>query len=121
MYVLVLLASLHAADESARAEGTIRYEPRSFLGYACADDCERHKAGFAWAAQRGLTNPVGCSVLGSAESEGCRAFVEEGVDAEMAGYRWALENEISAPILCDGAGMEFRNGCLLQLGWPAAN
>jgi hypothetical protein len=119
MYVLVLLASLHAADESARAAGTIRYEPRSFLGYACADDCERHKAGFAWAAQRELTDSTECRALGPVESEGCLAWIEEGIDAEAAGFRWALENEIASPCLCDGAGRAFRTGCLRYLAPPA--
>lgn len=121
MCALLLVASLHAAATCARAEGRIRYEPRSFLGYACADDCERHKAGFAWATQRKPADPAACRSLGTAESEGCLAWIEEGIDAEAAGFRWALENEIDAPILCDGAGAEFRNGCLRQLEWPATN
>ena len=117
--VLVLLASLQSAGASGCADGRVRYEPRSFLGYACADDCERHKAGFAWAAQRELTDATECCVLGPAESEGCRARVEEGIDAEAAGYRWALENEIASPCLCGGAGRAFRAGCLRYLAPPA--
>ena len=115
MCVLALLASLHAAGASACAEGRVRYEPRSFLGYACADDCERHKAGFAVAVSRGVRNADDCRGLGPAESEGCRAWAEEGIGAEAAGHRWALENEIALPCLCDGAGRAFRAGCLRYL------
>jgi hypothetical protein len=120
-YLLMLLAGLHATGTAACVEAAVRYEPRSFLGYACADDCERHKAGFAWATQHRPANTTVCRSLDPAESEGCRAWVEEGADADAAGFSWALENEIAAPILCDGAGAEFRRGCLRQLAWPAAN
>ena len=119
MYVLVLLASLQSAGASGFATGRVHYEPRSFLGYACADDCERHKAGFAWAAQRELTDSTECRALGPVESEGCLAWIEEGIDAEAAGFRWALENEIASPCLCDGAGRAFRTGCLRYLAPPA--
>ena len=115
MCVVVLLATLHAAGSSACNARRVRYEPRSFLGYACEDDCERHKAGFALAVSRGVRNVGDCRILGPAESEGCHAWVEEGVGAEAAGYRWALENEIAAPCLCEGAGPEFRAGCLRYL------
>ena len=117
--VLVLLASLQPADASGCADGRVRYEPRSFLGYACADDCERHKAGFAVAAHRGVRNAGDCRGLGSEEAEGCRAWAEEGIGAEAAGHRWALENEITSPCLCDGAGREFRAGCRRYLALPA--
>jgi hypothetical protein len=116
MRLLVLLAGLHSAGAFACIEDKIRYEPRSFLGYSCADDCERHKAGFAVAARRGIRNVAECREVAAAEAEGCRAWVEEGVDANAAGYRWALENEITSPCLCDGAGREFRAGCLRYLG-----
>ena len=116
--VLVLLASLHWTCTSACVQGRVPYEPRSFLGYTCEDDCERHKAGFAWAAQRELTDSTECRALGPVESEGCLAWIEEGIDAEAAGFRWALENEIASPCLCDGAGRAFRTGCLRYLAPP---
>jgi hypothetical protein len=124
MQILVLVASLQPAHAAECLDGRIRYEPRSFLGYACEDDCERHKAGFAWAGQRGLTDAAACRGLGPPESEGCRAWVEEGLDAETAGLRWALENEVAAPCQCDGAGAGFCIGCLRHLApghaqsWP---
>ena len=119
MQILVLVASLQSAHAAECLDGRIRYEPRSFLGYACEDDCERHKSGFAWAAQRRLTDAAGCRGLGSAESEGCRAWVDDGLAAEEAGERWALENEVAEPCLCEGAGARFRAGCLRYLA-PSA-
>jgi len=95
-----------------------RYEPRSFLGYACDDDCERHKAGFAWAESHAVAGVAACASLERAESEGCRVFVEEPVAAEQAGFRWALENEIQVGCWCAGAGERFRNGCLRALSMP---
>lgn len=115
MCLLVLLASLQTASASDCADGRVRYEPRSFLGYACADDCERHKAGFAVAARHGIRNVADCRKFAAAEAEGCRAWAEEGIGAEAAGHRWALENEIAWSCLCDGAGREFRAGCLRYL------
>ena len=95
-----------------------RYEPRTFLGYACEDDCQRHMAGFAWAARRRLAEPRSCDVLGPAAAEGCRAFIEERLTPEDAGYRWALDNEIADPCECEGAGTRFRIGCLQLVGMP---
>ena len=89
----------------------VPYEPRTFLGYACEDDCQRHKHGFRWAEQRALTDVRSCSPLGRLEAQGCRAYVDESFDAEAAGVRWAIENEIANPCLCDGAGERFRSGC----------
>lgn len=94
--------------------GRARYESRTFLGYACEDDCQRHKAGFRWAEQRAVTDPWQCGVLAHAEAEGCAAFIEEGRDAFAAGESWALENEIANQSDCLGAGEGFFAGCVRQ-------
>lgn len=91
--------------------GRERYEPRTFLGYACEDDCQRHKHGFRWAELRAVTDSRSCEPLGHLEAQGCRAYVDQAFDAEAAGERWAIENEIADPRLCDGAGEQFRGGC----------
>ena len=88
-----------------------RYEPRTFLGYACEDDCQRHKHGFHWAEQRAVADAGSCESLGYVEAQGCRAYVDESVDPQAAGERWAIENEIADPCLCDGAGEGFWAGC----------
>jgi len=88
-----------------------RYEPRTFLGYECEDDCQRHKHGFRWAEQRAVADARSCEPLGSLEAQGCLAYVDESVDPQGAGERWAIENEIADPCLCDGAGEGFWAGC----------
>jgi len=96
-----------------------RYEPRTFLGYACEDDCERHKAGFRWAEQHSVTDARRCASLPRPEAEGCAAYADEGRDAEAAGGRWAVENEILRPCQCEGAGERFRVGCTQVMQGPA--
>jgi hypothetical protein len=96
----------------------VRYEPRTFLGYACEDGCERHKAGFRWAEQRAVTGSGQCMVLPRPNAEGCAAYVDEGRDAEAAGDRWAIENEIAHQDDCEGAGERFFAGCVRQLLKP---
>lgn len=108
--LLALGAPLPAAA-GCRDPGATRYEPRTFLGYACEDDCERHKAGLRWAERRGVIRPGSCLSLPGADAEGCVAYLEEGRDAETLGERWAIENEIARPCLCRGAGRRFGAGC----------
>jgi len=91
--------------------GPARYEPRTFLGYTCEDDCQRHKLGFRWAEQWAVTDARSCEPLGHLEAQGCRTYVDHAFDTEAAGERWAIENEIADPSLCDGAGKRFRAGC----------
>jgi hypothetical protein len=98
--------------------GAERYEPRTFLGYACEDDCRRHKAGFLWAERHAVTDSRECDVLPSAEAEGCAAFMEDGRDAFYAGDVWAVENEIVNQVDCLGAGERFFVGCVRQLQKP---
>jgi len=94
------------------------YEPRTFLGYACGDDCRRHKAGFLWAERCAVKDARSCETLGEAEAQGCRAYVDESFDAEAAGDRWAIENEIAHQCDCGGAGDRFLEGCVRQLPLP---
>jgi hypothetical protein len=91
--------------------GRDRYEPRTFLGYACEDDCERHKHGFRWAERWAVADARSCDLLGRLEAQGCSAYVDASLDAQAAGERWAIENEIADPCLCHGAGERFRSGC----------
>ena len=98
--------------------GRERYEPRTFLGYACADGCERHKHGFRWAERHAVTDARQCARLSRPEGEGCAAFVDEGRSGEAAGARWAIENEIAHQCDCEGAGERFLAGCVRQLALP---
>jgi hypothetical protein len=112
---LVVVPTIGSACGDSGAE---RYEPRSFLGYACEDDCQRHKAGFRWAEQRAVTGSSQCDVLMRPEAEGCAAFMEAGRDAFAAGETWAVENEIENQSDCLGAGERFFVGCARQLPKP---
>lgn len=113
--LLLSAAALHPSAVACPPDPAGRYEPRSFLGYACEGDCERHKAGFAWAEARGVASVDDCGLLPPLDAEGCRAYVEEPLGAEAAGHRWALENEVTRPCACDGAGPGFRAGCRAAL------
>ena len=116
MLMLAAFAPARAAD--CTQPSTERYEPRSFLGYACEDDCQRHKAGFAWAEREAVTEAVECTPLAPPEAEGCLAYLQERLTPEQAGLRWAVENEIAVPCLCGGAGNDFRAGCLRYAAGP---
>jgi hypothetical protein len=116
---LALTLGLLPTLASGRCDSSaVRYEPRTFLGYACEDDCRRHKAGFLWAEQHAVTDSWECGVLPSAEAEGCAAFTEDGRDAFYAGETWAIENEIAHQSDCLGASDRFYVGCVLQLPRP---
>lgn len=117
--VLCLALSLVLRPSLASDLGRVSYEPRTFLGYACEDDCRRHKLGFHWAEQWAVTDSRSCEPLGHVEAQGCRAYVDETVDAEAAGERWAIENEIADPGQCNGAGERFRRGCMGVAVMPA--
>ncbi len=93
----------------------VPYEPRTFLGYACVDDCAAHKVGFAWAERHGIADAAACMLANRSSAQGCRAYVEEAVTAELAGFEWARENEIADPCRCYGAGPGFTAGCRAYL------
>ena len=119
MLCLLLPLGLLPSLASCRGDlGRERYEPRSFLGYACEDDCQRHKHGFHWAEQRAVADARSCESLGYVEAQGCRAYVDESVDPQAAGERWAIENEIADPCLCNGAGERFQAGCTDAAAMP---
>jgi hypothetical protein len=96
-----------------------RYEPRTFLGYLCEDDCAAIKAGFG-AADSNRTD-VRCTHGSEAFRNGCLLRREHGLDPVAAGCNWAIVNEIDDPAACDGAGADFLRGCLqcLRSGSPS--
>lgn len=49
----------------------------SFKGYPCTQDCSGHKAGYAWAQKKAITDSADCSGHSNSFIEGCRAAVEE--------------------------------------------
>jgi hypothetical protein len=104
------LAERASCHDSAGVEA---YAPSAFFGYACLDvDCSGHKAGFAWADQRGIHAVRACDeITEGVLVEGCRAYAEEVVTVEQAGFEWARDNEIADPCRCRGAGPRFEAGC----------
>jgi len=117
--VYCMLVAAPRATATCTDPRVLRYEPRTFLGYACEGDCERHRAGFRWGESHSVKDPRQCAPLPQPEAEGCAAYVDAGQDAEGAGVRWAVENEIVRPCQCDGAGERFRAGCRGALQMPA--
>jgi hypothetical protein len=97
----------------AGSTGLEPHAPSAFFGYACADvDCSGHKAGFAWAEQRGIRTARACDdATDGVLVEGCRAYAWEVVTVEQAGFEWARDNEIADPCRCRGAGPRFEAGC----------
>ena len=114
----LLMAASPGDSPGCPPAGHERYEPRTFLGYACDDDCESHKAGLRWAEQQALADPDQCHALPRLAAQGCAAYVDEGGDAAAAGARWAIENEIAHQCDCRGAGERFFIGCVRQLLQP---
>ena len=112
----IALAGLFAcctalADPACLVVARPAYAPWVFLGYRCTAACAEHKAGFAWAEINGIAESQACTVGDRAFVEGCRAYAESAVTAELAGFEWARENELTATCACGGAGSAFREGC----------
>lgn len=55
-----------------------------FHGTRCTQDCSGHRAGYAWAARKGITEPEECGGNSRSFREGCRAYAEEQVEKGRA-------------------------------------
>lgn len=49
----------------------------SFAGQGCTQDCGGHEAGYAWAEEKGITDPDHCGGKSWSFIEGCRAYAEQ--------------------------------------------
>ena len=49
----------------------------SFAGKGCTQDCSGHEAGYAWAEEKGITDPENCGGNSWSFIEGCQAYAEE--------------------------------------------
>lgn len=49
----------------------------SFSGQGCTQDCGGHEAGYAWAEEKGITDPDRCGGKSWSFIEGCRAYAEQ--------------------------------------------
>ncbi len=59
------------------ADNSRPVEARTFHGYACKTDCSGHKAGYAWAERKGITDPDDCGGKSQSFIEGCKAYAED--------------------------------------------
>ena len=48
-----------------------------FKGSPCTKDCSGHKAGYAWAEKKGITDPDDCRGRSASFVKGCRIYAEE--------------------------------------------
>lgn len=49
----------------------------TFDGEGCTQDCNGHEAGYAWAEQKGITDPDHCGGRSWSFIEGCKAYAEQ--------------------------------------------
>ena len=56
-------------DSNGGSQGT-------FAGKGCTSDCSGHEAGYAWAEEKGITEPESCGGNSWSFIEGCRAYAE---------------------------------------------
>jgi hypothetical protein len=48
-----------------------------FEGQGCTQDCGGHEAGYAWAEEKGITDPDHCGGKSWSFIEGCKAYAEQ--------------------------------------------
>lgn len=53
------------------------YEPLTFKGNDCIDDCSGHEAGYNWAEEEGIIDPSDCGGNSRSFIEGCESYAEE--------------------------------------------
>lgn len=54
----------------------------TFRGQGCTVNCSGHEAGYAWAEEKGITDPDDCGGNSWSFIEGCQAYAEENAEAE---------------------------------------
>lgn len=79
---LLLMAVTASAADPANLSGTgpatiAVTRPATYKGYACTKDCSGHKAGYAWAVKKGITDIGACGGKSCSFVEGCRSRVRE--------------------------------------------
>ncbi|MEQ1726241.1 MAG: hypothetical protein ABL882_09980 [Sphingopyxis sp.] len=85
--------ALATSNEEFAGEGYAEFDGRrdsyegsrgSFEGYGCTQDCSGHEAGYAWAEEKGITDPDHCGGKSWSFIEGCRAYAEQSSEAETS-------------------------------------
>lgn len=49
----------------------------------CTGDCSGHNAGYNWAAEKGIDNPLNCGGNSKSFIEGCETYVMDSIRDEM--------------------------------------
>ncbi len=91
--VLSVLAFFLLMPHAASAEGL----PQTYKGYDCTKDCSGHKAGYAWAQKKGITDIHDCRGKSRSFVEGCRSWVLEQNDDDADPDRGDDQESISDP------------------------
>lgn len=63
--------------ESHLMQKSYKKQPTTFKERPCTVDCSGHKAGYDWAAKKGINNPDDCGGKSSSFIEGCKAYVAD--------------------------------------------
>lgn len=71
-FTAVIIGCCHLFSTLAGAE--------EFHGKPCTQDCSGHKAGYAWAQDKGITDPSACGGTSQSFIEGCEAAAMERFD-----------------------------------------
>jgi hypothetical protein len=74
-YVAARAANAPDPDDVAADLASSSYENEG-APYGCTQDCSGHEAGWAWAADNGVTDSSECGGRSQSFSEGCIAFAE---------------------------------------------
>jgi hypothetical protein len=80
--------SRSAQNVGSEPEGALAARQRaedSPVDDPCPSDCAAHAAGYAWAEERGISEPGECEGDSVAFVEGCRAYVEERLEQTLLG------------------------------------
>ena len=69
-------------DEYDQRRDGLNGSQGTFEGKGCTQDCSGHEAGYAWAEDKGITDPDDCGGKSWSFIEGCRAFAEQASGEE---------------------------------------
>ncbi len=99
LLTIVLIATTACSDEGQAADETEtiagetyeEFDTRrdaldgsrgTFAGQGCTQDCSGHEAGYAWAEEKGITDPDNCGGKSWSFIEGCKAYAEQASEEE---------------------------------------
>lgn len=72
--------TINNSTPSTLQKNSKTYNPSTFKGYACTDDCSGHEAGYNWAEEKGISDPYECGGNSASFIEGCESYAQEQQD-----------------------------------------